>query len=84
MTELTVSHHQIAAFIAATLEAAGLPADDARTVGELMAEADLQGSEGHGVFRLPQYIKRIEAGGVNRTPDIRIATETAATPFALM
>jgi LDH2 family malate/lactate/ureidoglycolate dehydrogenase len=31
----------------------GLPDADALTVATLMAEADLQGSDGHGVTRLP-------------------------------
>src|SRR5216684_7966948 len=40
-----------------------------------MAEADLQGSEGHGVIRLPPYAQRIKAGGVNPRPDIRVVQE---------
>ena len=43
-----------------------------------MAEADLQGSEGHGVIRLPQYVRRIKAGGVNVAPNIRVVEERAA------
>jgi len=66
-------------FIAMAFEAVGMPAADARTVAGLMAEDDLQGSDGHGVIRLPQYLKRIRAGGVNLTPDIRIVQERAGT-----
>jgi L-2-hydroxycarboxylate dehydrogenase (NAD+) len=55
-----------------------MPSADARTVAGLMADADLQGSDGHGVIRLPQYLKRIRAGGVNLHPDIRIERERAA------
>ena len=43
-----------------------------------MVDADLQGADGHGIFRLPQYIRRIEAGGVNPRPMIRIEREKAA------
>jgi L-2-hydroxycarboxylate dehydrogenase (NAD+) len=64
-------------FIASAFEAVGMPANDARTVGSLMAEADLQGSDGHGVIRLPQYVKRIRAGGVNLRPDILVVRERA-------
>ncbi len=53
------------------LVAVGLPAGDAAAVAELMAEADLNGSDGHGIFRLPQYVKRIESGGINVRPNIR-------------
>src|SRR6202165_4686468 len=55
-----------------------MPASDARAVAKLMAEADLQGSEGHGVIRLPQYVRRIRAGGINLNPDIRVVKERAA------
>jgi L-2-hydroxycarboxylate dehydrogenase (NAD+) len=56
-----------------------MPAADARTVAGLMAEADLQGSEGHGVIRLAPYLRRIRSGGINLHPDIRVVEERAAT-----
>jgi len=43
-----------------------------------MTEADLQGSDGHGVIRLPQYLKRLRAGGINKQPAIRVVLERAA------
>jgi LDH2 family malate/lactate/ureidoglycolate dehydrogenase len=67
------------AFIARALESAGLPAADARRVGVLMAEADTRGCDGHGVFRLPQYVKRIQSGGINTQPQIRVLREQAAS-----
>ena len=73
-----VSAIQLEAFIARAFESVGLPATDARSVAQLMALADVQGSEGHGVFRLPQYIRRIKAGAVNVKPNIRIEREAAA------
>src|SRR6202166_770886 len=57
----------------------GLPDADAAIVAELMAQADLQGSDGHGVSRLPQYARRIKAGGFNVRPNIRVVREQAAT-----
>jgi len=65
-------------FAASVLLAAGLPAADAREVAALMVRADLGGAEGHGVFRLPQYVRRIVAGGINRTPTIQVTRERAA------
>jgi LDH2 family malate/lactate/ureidoglycolate dehydrogenase len=44
-----------------------------------MAQADLQGSDGHGISRLPQYARRIKAGGVNTKPNIRVVHEHAST-----
>ncbi len=49
------------------------------TVAALMTEADLQGSDGHGVIRLAPYLKRIQAGGIKLLPDIRVVEQRAAT-----
>jgi L-2-hydroxycarboxylate dehydrogenase (NAD+) len=62
-------------FIAAAFERVGMPRDDACAVATLMAEADLQGSDGHGVIRLAPYVKRIRAGGINLHPEIRVIRE---------
>src|SRR3954466_11005429 len=62
-------------FIARAFETAGMSGGDAAAVGALMAEADLQGSDGHGVIRLPMYLRRIKAGGMNLRPDIRVTHE---------
>jgi LDH2 family malate/lactate/ureidoglycolate dehydrogenase len=48
---------------------------DAEAIGRLMAEADLQGSDGHGSIRLDPYLKRIRAGAVNLQPEIRVVRE---------
>jgi L-2-hydroxycarboxylate dehydrogenase (NAD+) len=66
---------QLAAFIDRAFVAAGLPAGDAETLAHLMVEADLRGSDTHGVIRLPLYVRRIRAGGVNAKPDIRIVSD---------
>jgi LDH2 family malate/lactate/ureidoglycolate dehydrogenase len=67
------------AFVARTLAAVGLPAPDAEQVARLIILADLRGSDGHGIFRLPQYVRRIRAGGTNVQPNIRAVQETVAT-----
>ena len=78
-TEPTVTFERLKAFIAEALAKLGLPAPDAATVAALMAEADLQGSDGHGVTRLPQYARRIRAGGFNVRPDIRLVRDHLST-----
>jgi LDH2 family malate/lactate/ureidoglycolate dehydrogenase len=57
--------------------AVGLPAQDAATCAQLMTRADLNGADGHGIFRLPQYIRRIKGGAVNVKPAVRVAREAA-------
>jgi L-2-hydroxycarboxylate dehydrogenase (NAD+) len=70
-----ITFDRLTDFVDAALRKLGLPSADARVVATLMAQADLQGSDGHGVMRLPQYARRIRAGGINMHPDIRVAQE---------
>jgi len=69
----------VESFISAALAAVGLPAADAAKVAQLMTEADLTGADAHGVFRLPQYVRRIRAGGVNPRPRVIVEKTAAAT-----
>lgn len=78
MSEFRVSSLQLEAFIASAMTALGLPESDAKTIGELMTEADMQGSDGHGVIRLVPYAKRILSGGLNLKPNIQIIQERTA------
>lgn len=68
---------ELEAFISRALVAVGISKPEAKTIAELMVRADVNGSEGHGVFRLPQYIRRIKGGAVNVKPNIRVAREAA-------
>src|SRR6267154_1818939 len=54
-----------------------VPAKDAATCADLMVRADLQGADGHGIFRLPQYVRRIKGGAVNVKPKVKVAREAA-------
>lgn len=73
--EPRIAVEQLRAFVTRAFEAGGLPAEDARTVAGLMVEADLRGSDTHGVIRLPRYIGRIRAGGTNPRPNIRVVSD---------
>ncbi len=70
---------ELTRFIAAVLASVGIPKPDAEKVAALMAEADARGADGHGIFRLPQYVKRIQSGGINVRPEIRVIREQAAS-----
>src|SRR5580698_10809256 len=77
--EVIVTSARLKAFIEEAMVKLGLPDQDAAVVAELMTQADLQGSDGHGVSRLPQYARRIKAGGFNTRPNIRVVREQAST-----
>src|ERR1700674_7152 len=70
---------EIAGLITRALVSVGVPPEDASQVAFLMAESDARGGDAHGVFRLPQYVKQIQSGGINARPNIRIVSERAGT-----
>ena len=66
-------------FITDAMLAVGLPDDDAVVVARLMVEADLTGADAHGIFRLPQYVRRIRGGAVTVRPAIEVRRTGPAT-----
>lgn len=66
-------------FIAEALIVKGVSQNDAALVAALMAEADMLGYSTHGVFRLRQYLARLNGGGYNPSPSISTVQETLAT-----
>jgi L-2-hydroxycarboxylate dehydrogenase (NAD+) len=75
---MPISADRLFAFSSNALFRAGLEKPAADRVAELITQADLQGSDGHGIIRLVPYVKRIHAGGINIRPEIRIVTERPA------
>ena len=63
-------------FIRSVLGAYGVQEDHARICATRMIAADLRGMHGHGIFRLPGYCHRLEAGGYNLQPNIQLKRET--------
>jgi L-2-hydroxycarboxylate dehydrogenase (NAD+) len=77
VTPRRIPAQKLETFTASAFAAVGISAPEARSIAELMVRADLQGSDGHGIFRLPQYIRRIQGGAVNVKPRITVAREAA-------
>jgi L-2-hydroxycarboxylate dehydrogenase (NAD+) len=69
----------VRSLIADSFVAAGLPGEDAARCAALMSEADLTGADGHGVLRLPQYVRRLKAKGFNAHPNITVTKTAPAT-----
>ena len=63
-------------FAAAVLVAAGVEEDHAHVTASRLVEADLRGRTGHGLIRVPSYVERIGAGGINLNPVIKHHRET--------
>lgn len=50
--------------------------EHAEITARRLLEADLKGRTGHGIIRVPQYVKRIEGGGINLRPNIAVRRST--------
>jgi LDH2 family malate/lactate/ureidoglycolate dehydrogenase len=55
----------LAALVAAVFAACGMRADDARLLAESLVDSDLRGIHSHGVLRVPDYVEKLTAGGVD-------------------
>lgn len=75
----TLSTDQIAGAAAALFAAAGTPADKARTVAGLLAEANGAGHDSHGLIRVPQYLAAVEDGRIDPAAEVEIERETPIT-----
>jgi LDH2 family malate/lactate/ureidoglycolate dehydrogenase len=60
---------------------AGVPADEAGIVADLLVRSDLRGVETHGVTRLPTYIQRLQKGYVRAKCQITVVKEKGPTAF---
>jgi L-2-hydroxycarboxylate dehydrogenase (NAD+) len=67
-----LSATEVSTFITKVFCGLGMPQKDASLCADLMVRTDLSGADGHGVFRLLQYAKRIKAGGVNLHPQMKL------------
>lgn len=67
---------RLESFVAEVLVKLDVLPDHAATTARRLVEADLRGRTGHGVIRLPPYVTRIVAGGINLRPEITRHRET--------
>ncbi|MDR2946362.1 MAG: Ldh family oxidoreductase [Candidatus Adiutrix sp.] len=61
---------------------AGVEGRDAAVVAESMVEANLRGTDSHGVLRVENYVKRIQQGGTKARTEFAIINETPTTVAA--
>ena len=62
-SKIIVGHEGLSRFIRDALEGKGARAEDAAIVADGLVWANLRGVDGHGVSRLPFYLRMIERGG---------------------
>lgn len=79
MSSVTIGHDELGRFIRDALMAKGARAEDAVVVAEGLVWANLRGIDGHGVSRLPSYLKMIERGEIDAKAQPRLLHDRAAT-----
>ncbi len=63
----------------AAFERVGLDPANAGAVSDTLVQADLRGTYSHGVIRLPFLVARVQKGGANPRPAVRVVRDDAAT-----
>jgi len=74
-----VGHDELGRFIREILIAHGASEHDAAIVAQGLVWANLRGSDGHGVSRLPRYVKLLERGEIDAKAQPRVVHDRAAT-----
>jgi ureidoglycolate dehydrogenase (NAD+) len=78
-SKIPVDHAELARFIRDALAAKGARAEDAAVVADGLVWANLRGVDGHGVSRLPFYLRMIERGDIDVKTKPQLVHDRAAT-----
>lgn len=77
--KIFVSHDELGRFVREVLVVKGARARDAAVVAEGLVWANLRGGDGHGVSRLPRYLKLIDRGEIDMKTEPRLSHDRGAT-----
>ena len=77
-TERVYRVEELTGFTAALFRGAGLAADRAATVAELLVEADLMGHTTHGLALAPGYLGELEAGSMTAEGEPEVVADKGA------
>jgi LDH2 family malate/lactate/ureidoglycolate dehydrogenase len=77
--KIAVGHGELGRFIRDVLVAHGARPEDAAVVAEGLVWANLRGGDGHGVSRLPRYVKLLASGEIDMKVKPRLTHDRAAT-----
>ena len=78
-SKIIVGHEGLSRFIRDALEGKGARAEDAAIVADGLVWANLRGVDGHGVSRLPFYLRMIERGDIDVTAKPSLEQDRIAT-----
>ena len=64
-TERRFSRHELRVVVEEIFVATGMSRDDANEIADSLVAADQRGIHSHGTLRVPEYVEKLTAGGVN-------------------
>src|SRR3954469_21023907 len=73
----TLTYDSIRGLAERTIAALGSPPDEATVVAEALARANLAGHDSHGIIRIEQYAKLVQAGDLVPGAPTTVGRETA-------
>jgi len=76
MADARVDWKALQDFAAQVFAGLGMPEKDAALEAEVLVWANLRGIDSHGVQRIAEYARRVDDGGMNPRPAIRVEKET--------
>jgi len=75
-----VNGQRLERFVSMAFQEVGVPLGDADLTAKILVDADLRGIDSHGVINLHgTYIKGIQGGTINPTPEIKISLGSPTT-----
>jgi LDH2 family malate/lactate/ureidoglycolate dehydrogenase len=75
VTETLVQAANLKEYVRTVAETVGLSPDHARVMADTLVEADLRNVHTHGVNALTGYARRLQGGGANPKPNVRLVKE---------
>ena len=75
---MTFNHSQLRAFVASVFSHAGSEADEADIVAEHLVDANLQGHDSHGVWRVARYMDRLKAGHLRANRRAKVTLDSGS------
>lgn len=76
--ERRISVETLQNLVQAIFQRCGMSSDDAGLLTETLLIADLRGVHSHGVMRIPDYVKKLQIGGVNPAGRPRVVKDRGA------
>ncbi|MFI1994870.1 Ldh family oxidoreductase [Actinoplanes sp. NPDC020271] len=76
--KVTVPAEELCSFVTALFTSAGVSADHAANITDVLTGASLRGVDSHGASRVLRNLELLDSGEANPAPDLRVESTTNA------